>query len=466
LPTWQFVDSIASSPGLRLDLANTADVLRVSGFDLSPPQARKARTSSMLGDGSTIPASAYENRTIGLTVQLRGTTVDSAATALQNLARELDRDTNILKVQLTDATSPVFFRTFGEPGYMLSMLREKLHAGKAELEIEAEPYAIGLREDVTPVTVSNNPAAGTNPARFDVTGVKGDVETPLLMVFTGTGTGGVGNKQSVIAVRRNGDPTALDHVVQAEAMTTSTDTTVGANDAAMSGAGSNRLTISFSTNATLITRASDTFPASGTAIADARGQYRVFARVRKSAAGTAGDMVVRLAYGHSTSSLFTNSSVSLPAAAGPMMVDLGLVGVPLGHDPVEFGYSGVDLNALLNVVAFQAQRVSGALTLDLDYLTFVPADDSLCLIDWPSTDTTYAVDGVRDAAFAVNTGLTSLLSADGFAGVVGGLPMLTPNQTNRVYFLRDVTPGVLDAVGNTTAISLYYYPRWLVVRPP
>ena len=47
----------------------------------------------------------------------------------------------------------------------------------------------------------------------------------------------------------------------------------------------------------------------------------------------------------------------------------------------------------------------------------------------------------------------------------GGLPMLTPNQTNRVYILRTVQASDAYTLTTVAGISISYMPRYLTVRP-
>jgi hypothetical protein len=44
--------------------------------------------------------------------------------------------------------------------------------------------------------------------------------------------------------------------------------------------------------------------------------------------------------------------------------------------------------------------------------------------------------------------------------------MLTPNQTNRIYMLREVGAGLVSALTTVTPVSVSYYPRYLVATRP
>src|SRR5918995_3479519 len=105
----QSVDSIAASPMLRLDL-HLAPWRTQKGTNFGFPEMRHAITSTLLVDGGQPTASAYGNRILHLELQVKTASADDTATQIQNLIRELNRPTNLLKTQI--GTNPVFFRTF------------------------------------------------------------------------------------------------------------------------------------------------------------------------------------------------------------------------------------------------------------------------------------------------------------------------------------------------------------------
>jgi len=462
----QFVDSIASSPTVRLDLNTMAGGLMVAmeGIDLSPPPLRRVVVSTMLGDGENIPAAAYGNRTLKLPITLVTGTTDTGATALQNLARELTRATNILKLHLHGATSPVFFRTYAAPDYTLAMLRLLLSAGTTvTLEIPAEPFALGLKETIGAVTVTEDPASGTNRMCWDITGVKGDVETPLVLTLPTGNLYDSGDPISILAVRRRGTVANVPFFVQGESMTLSTDTTLPGNDAAMSGTGSNYARCSFGTNSAMTRRVYlDTFPT--TINVDSRGRYRVFALVRRSS-GT-GDIGVQLGYTATGSALVQNDEVATSQVTARNHIDLGLISFPTGQDPVTDGYSNTELSVKGRYIEVRAARYSGTSNLDIDYLLFVPADDQLALIDWGdalSTTDEFVVDGIHHMIYTQTTSDEVYGSVP--AVLAGGFPMISPGVTNRIYWVRRSGRGATVTKTETTAIAVSYWPRYLVVRP-
>lgn len=459
----EFVDSIAASPTVRLSLTSGPWRVLHAGTDLSPPALRRASASTLMRDGAFYPAAAYDDRILKLRFGLSASTADSQATSLQQLQWELDRPGNLLRWQPHGATFPVFFRTIrsatgtilGHPGANQAPYRE------IDVELLAEPFAYGLKQTISTATVSNNPAAGSNGCFMDITGVKGDVETPLIIRTSTTNIVGSNDNESLFAVRRRGTPSNAPFLLQAESMTVSTDTTTQANDAAFSGAGNNYTRTTFATQPGLTTRLATTHPAG--ASQDYRGTYRVFARVRKTVSG---DTVnVQLTWG-GTLGTVTNDLVTLPAGTTIHHVDLGLMSMPPGPDPVTDGLSGTALSVTGVHVRFRAERAVGTgAQVDLDYLLFVPADDRLCVVKWGtlSGSDSCTVDGTRDMVYGTVSGAVNNVN---IAQVEGGFPMVTPNQTNRLYFVRQVRAGAItDTIGGTNDLDVSYFPRYLYLRP-
>ena len=461
---WQFVADMASaSPTVLLDL-NSSSTMRVGqGWNLDPPDYEKGYAGGALRHGKRVTRSVAGNRLLVIPIEIIKGNAALAAQAVEDLGRQIAVD-NILKFQ-PDGGTPVFFRTFADPDYASRVRGVLTQDTSITLQIEAEPFCYGPRVTVTgsPFTVSNNPAAATNPCRFDITGVLGDVPTPLLLVATSTGgagaPSGLVSRTAHFATRRRGTPSNYANVIQAEDMTQGTNAVVTA-DAAMSNGSKSR--ISFGTPG-LTLRLSDTFPGNGTSVADARGEYTVYARINKA---TANDTIVlQLGYGASSAAPVMNDAYSYTTSIGnPLWVNLGKVPVPAWSDPGAVGYSGVSTKVVLPFVGLYASRASGTAVLDVDCLYFMPADDQTVIVKWPTTDTTYALDGTSNeggSAYAVTTALDEILTTATPAQVVGGggFPELIPGQTNRIHMIRDVAVSV-DPITDTTTLAAYYWPRW------
>lgn len=458
MATWQFVADMASaSPTVSLDI-NTGSLMVGDGWNLDPAKYTKGYAASPLRRGQRPTNSVPGNRILTIPIQVLAADQDAAATAVQNLGLQIAKD-NILKVQF--GSTPVFFRTYADPDQAIEVTKTLTQLSKITLQIEAEPDAYGPRVSAGTFTVSNDPANGTNPCRFDITGVLGDVPTPLLLVSTTTGSSGLVNKWSHISTRRRGTPSNYSNLVQAEDMTNGTDAS-DVVDAAFSGG--NKVRISFGTNTSITpVRLSDTFPGNGTSTVEARGEYRVYGRMAMTT-GT-DTITVKLGYGTSSSAPIFNDAKVLPNVTNAVWVDLGLVPVPMFSDPVTSGYSGVATKAVLPFVGLYASR-TGSGNLDVDCLMFMPADDQTLICKFPSTDTTYAIDGTTAAGgsvYGVTTALDEVISTASAPQITGGagFPELIPGQTNRIHFLRNVDPtGTADALTNTTSFAAYYWPRW------
>lgn len=464
-----FVDGISATAAVRLNLNVPAGWSALAdGTNFDPPPLSRAIASTLLADGAVVTAAAYDNRTITLALELApAPTMDQAATLLQNLAREVDRPANFLRYQL-GTTAPVFFRTLRSA---ISPITWDAVMRRATVVLLAEPFGYGIKETISTATPAANPATGMS---FDVTGVKGDVAAPLNMVVTAADVIATGRRKSAIAVRRRGTPSAGPFVLQAESMTMSiADTTVQANNASFSGAGSNFVRTTFATSAAMSSRVqAGPFPAS--ASVDARGTYRVYVRVRQN---TAADVIaMRLMWGgDATSNAVVNPTVTLPADTGPSAptlkyVDLGMIQIPHGYDVVE-DFAGVAASARGLNLFVQAQRVSGSGSLDTDVLLFVPADDRLLLATWPETSgpTDFVVDSDRGNIYA--RGASGETYSTQPVDPEGGFPLVSPGVTNRIYFLRDVglgaaATGAGDTLTGTTTINANYFPRYMQVRPP
>ena len=107
----QFVDAPSVSPTVRLDI-NDDGKWSAREFLPNLPRLRRSQSQNMLRDGGHVAASVYDMRTLVVSLDLNCATQDIAAAEVQKLARELDRETNYIRYQPTDATFPVFFKTY------------------------------------------------------------------------------------------------------------------------------------------------------------------------------------------------------------------------------------------------------------------------------------------------------------------------------------------------------------------
>lgn len=455
----EFVDSISPSAAVRLSLSAHPFSVLDNGTSLPPPGLKRVTVSTMLEDGSIIPAAAYENRTLTIHVQVQDRKNPAATIAqIQRLNRELDRGMNVLRWQPEPSVPAVYFRTFRAPDYSFTV-DHGTNLWDIVLSIPAEPFAYGEAEDSADVVVRNNPQDPDNPKFFEITGIKGDVETPLIITVDAV----MWYHQSVFATRRGGTPANAPRVLEAESMTMGTNTVVTASGTAYSGTGTNNTAVTtFTTNNIATTRLSvGTFPA--TPSPDVRGTYRVFARLNTSVANSS----YRVRLYHGKRGVFNDSAVyTIFNTNRPVMVDCGLVQLPEGFDPQGIGPSGSRLSVAGGNFSFGIERTAGTGNAIWDYILFVPADDRFCIVNWGTVETSqYVMDGYQRAIYGMDA--SNNVIDIGAAYFTGDPPLVSPGVTNRVTYINDVspTPGADDFNSWTATLTYTYFPRYLYVRP-
>jgi hypothetical protein len=432
--------------------------------DFSPPPLRRATAGTLLADGQLVSASAYDNRTVRFTLRLLSATTGQKQTALTTLYRELDKEQAVLRLQFPDASASTWYRLLRSPTAPVRRLRPDGKALLVDLELLAEPFGLGAPVTaVSAATVNNDPAAGSNGCYLDVTGVTGDVEAPAKIQMSANSN----NMAPILAVRRHGTVTDIAPIVQAESATQGTDTTTGADSAMSNGS---RSRTSFATVSAMATRLTVDLPYSGglprTA---ARGTYHLFAMVASSASSNTFkiQMQVVSAFGGSIP-MVTGVPVTYAATdTSRRLVDLGLLAVPVGPDPFYDGY-GAEASVGSAQVLMQAQRVSGSGSLDWDYVAAMPADE-----EYMETATTYldiVADGMQDVVYTPGGFGEVTAAAVPAIPRVSAIPMLTPNQTNRIYFLRPdgIGTGAVrgpDTKTRTAAVTITYNPCYLAWAP-
>ncbi|HEY5990273.1 MAG TPA: hypothetical protein VIV12_28390 [Streptosporangiaceae bacterium] len=456
----RFVDSVSASPSVRLDLNDgTTWRLQEDDTDLTPPSLRRGGATTMLADGGIYPASAYDNRTLRLRFLLSTANADAATAELQKLNRQLNRVAGVgqpdnILIWAPHTSSPVFFRTFRSDFNNVNVVANDTAGGQLLLTVTvlAEPFALGLEQSLGSITVNNDPAAGTNGLYLDVANPLGDVETPLYLRTTSSLAG----LTCLLATRRRGDPSAGTYVRQAETLTQGTNTTVQANNASFSGAGSNWSRTAFPDTAWQ-NRLTGTFP-SATASPELRGTYRVFLRGRASATGST--MLVKLR-SNPNGTLIDNGEVTVPDSTTLQLIDLGLLQVPFGAGATADGY-GTLMGAGGVECAIRARRTAGTASFDYDYVFLAPADTELALVSWPSSPSgpAWVFDGPNDDVYWRGTaGTTHVVASAGASPTyMGGLPKLTPGQASRVFFVL-----LNGSVSATTQFTASYWPRFLSI---
>lgn len=454
-----FVDSVATGAAVRLDL-NDGVVWRLQdGSEFPPPPLRRSATSTMLTDGVTYPASAYDNRTIRLELLLQAATADLAAAELQKLARELDRPppapgepNNVFRFS-PHTTTPVYFRTFRSETTRIEVIPDDTGGRHwVTVTVMAEPFALGTEVSLGTITVTNNPASGTNPLFFDVASPLGHVETPLYL--RSLSANALNGTTCLLATRRRGTPSSGVYFMQCESMTQGTDTAANAD---ANASGGNESTCTFATDINARNRVSAVLPSS-TPGDDLRGTYRIFVRHQPSATGSS--IMSRIRFADATTGV-DGPELPIPDSTTYQLVDYQtLYQVPYGSAGAADGY-GASLGAGGTTIYVRTRRFSGTASLAYDYVLLAPADAELAMVTWPSSPSTatWVFDGPRDDVYWRGVSPNHAVSSSGVsADYNGGLPMLSPGQASRVFFV--VLSGTIT---KTTDLVASYWPRYLDV---
>lgn len=404
--TWAFVDQPVASPTVLLDMNNgsTTRVLDPGPQTPTPPLNRSFASNAMT-DGGILSAASYQNRELKFTVWLNGATQSAKISQLDALKAQLAKPSNLIMYVPPGWSFPVFFRTFRSDDYVVDNGGGVAGAEwRVSCDVLAEPFAIGARRDLTQVTVTNNPASGTNPIFWDMASIAGDSPTPA---FVKIGTALAVADPVILAQRTVNQPTTVTCFAQCEAGTMGTDTTTQANDTAMSGS-SNNFTRTTFTTASLTTRVTVTVP-TATAPEALRGRYRVFVRVRTSATGS--NFTLRYAQNAGGTDFVNGPITSLDSLANTVFrhVDLGVVEFPTaGPYPTTIGYSGLSAQMVTQTLAIQAGRNSGTATLDMDYVYLMPADERFLVAarNAMQASSSLIIDGPNEMAYGQPSGAT------------------------------------------------------------
>lgn len=452
----RFLDGVAGN--VRMDLNNSYWRVLKEGTDTPPPPMEDQRTSSMLTDGELVSASVYRNRTVTLALALNAPNQAFAYREIQALQRELDRPSNVLMYQPDDSQPAWYFRTYRGPDVATDFDYGISHY-KFVLELEAEPFALGEEIQLGTYAIPHNPA-GSPGLWFDVTGIRGDVDTPL---FIRTSDTDLVNQTVALSTRRRGIPANVTIFRQAEdgTVTKGADTTVITGTDSSNGSVA-RCTFTSGHNINAV-RLSGRFPSETGASPDWNGTYRVFARMRRVIGGA--DMFVQVATG-TTSAAARNHRVKVDTVDWSMF-DLGLVQLPPGNAGHTAGY-GSAYSAEGGTLYFYAERTAGGGGLEVDYLVTLPADEDYAFIQMPTfaTGGQAVIDGPNGAVYPLG-GTGALRGITGAAPYAdGALPTVSPTaQTNRVYWVADIHPSAaIPPIGTAYTVTVSYWPRYLMVR--
>lgn len=458
--TWKFVDQPSATAAVLLDM-NDGGNWRTLGedFDISPPPLRRSLVNNALMDGGILTSASYDLRELKFTVRLEADTESQRIGQLKAFEREVGKPANLLMYQSRMADHPVFFRTLRSDSFELDTQFVPGRVWQIKASIAAEPYAIGERRDLAPVTVANDPAAGTNPTRFDVPGpILGDGPAPAFVRI-----GDLGAKGTILLAQRTiNNPTALTAWAQAESATLEPSVSLVAGGATFSGSGNNAARITFSVGGIVAKRFTIAVPTASSSEA-LRGRYRVLLRASIPSAAAASTFQLRwLQPGGDV-----NPGPTVTAAMQPgvfQLIDLGVMEFPHATSaPSSIGYSALPPGFAASQLEIHAGQIAGTATLDCDFVYLLPADERLCAVQQVSASGFLVLDGPNDATYCMAAGTTpfgltrTIANGGGLVPRIGGLPMLVPGVNNRWYMLTS------RALSDTRTVEISYWPRWLDV---
>lgn len=466
----QIVDRVGAAGTVLMNLNHLAAGAALGARDeVALADVESARSDAPWAWSPTAHAGGpveLRSRQITIPLVLMAATPDSAA-ALVRQVNGLVRGRFVLKLQRHGSTVPVWLRCapcVPRWNTQIAGAGQPTRIVTGTLVAETEPYALGARVDVGPVTITQDPATGT-PFVWDITGVGGDSPTPLVLRTDDAEIVGEVDR-ILISVRQRGTPTSLTGlVVQAEDGTTATGTapptlSTLSGDSGLSDGGGVRAT--YGTGASGPWSVAASFSSlSGT---EAPGLYRLLARVRR-AGGAAGALFSLIA------TVGRQRLVEPFTADGndTRVIDLGLVQVPIGQPPMmsapETPTRATGPDITLTVV--RAEEGTG--TLDVDWLGLFPADEGAGVLEVASAGSGWLVlDGYDHVPrmFTADPYLGSNPSAVGAPDLsfLGGAPRLRPG-TNRLYVVAGlgIDAASSRAPGLSFDLSGSYWPRhgWL-----
>lgn len=468
----QIVDQVGASGQVLLDLnrhvggilLGARDQVKLADVEMQQRSGDQPFAWSPAPDGGA-PAQ-LASRQIVVPVVLTSASADQTAGLVRQL-QQLTRSRFVLKVQRHGSSTPVWFRC----GPCVPRLDTQVAAAgqptrlvTGTLTAATDPYAIGARVDVGPVTITQDPSSGT-PFIWDINSVGGDSLTPLVLRSADTDLIGSIDR-TLISIRRRGVPSDLAGLfVQGEACTVTPGATpptlsTVTGDSALSGGSGARAT--YGAGASGPWTAAATF--TGLTGVEVPGLYRLLVRCRR-AGGAAGALFSLIA------TVGRSRQVETFTAAGndTRIIDLGIVQVPVGQPPFMGAPETPVAAAAPTVYVTVVRAAEGTGTLDVDWVGLIPADQDAGVLEVAQTTTgVLAVDGwdMQPRVYTDDPYTGTSPAAVGAAGIgfVGGMPRLRPGN-NRLYLVGGLGTAAASSRSPSLALTVSgsYWPRtgWL-----
>lgn len=468
----QIVGSVGSTTAL-LDLNDNPTGVMVSrqggasGLNLAAVEGGQDRMPVWSSSGVAAELTA---RQITVPVFLFAANIEGLGAKVATL-NKLIAQPWVLRVRRSGATSDSWIRCYPAVAQMDTNITGNHGGGvvRGQIVADTEPYAYGTRVDQAAVAVPQDPS---NAAAFvlDVNGVTGDSPTPAV-IRTSDQSILAGTHGTLVAVRRSGTPGSLTGLtVQAEAGSaqgTVSGVTVTSPFADASFSGGNGVRFTF-------TAPYD--PANGNAGslsvtpalsgAQAPGLYRVLARVRRSVQQEV-TFRATLAAG-----AYELDPVTMANAVGvnTRVMDLGVVQLPVGQ-PQQLAAPVATTNGSsstpVRILVSRPLLVSGTVTVDIDWVALVPADEDTCVIfqgGVAPAGTWLTLDGHGNDPY-LSTGdpflaASPMVSGGALLDLVGGVPRLAPGA-NRLFVVTGLhQSNAATPVTATISTLVSYWPRY------
>jgi len=467
-PLLQFVSAAASSATLRYDF-NTKNAsyrthpLGADGLDLGVPR--------FTGDPDSVGAE-YGDRQMRFTQRVEGTKAQ-AMDRMSALARELLRADNWLKVQLDATTPAVYFRTYRtEPGELSLEHIETANAWDITVPLVADGFAYGERVTLSPITINNDPAAGSNPCHAILPTILGDAPAPLRIQANPSNPVYMNGYRWMLAMHsaETQQGPILWQIGGTDGWTAGTDTSASTATNPTEHTGGTHRVVSFATDANLVTRISGSAPS-----APPPGRYRILTRVVRSDTSS----VFSLRFGQAIGLGVYNYGPTVATAREVSTAARHATWVDLGEHTFPFGFTApAGLEGVLGApsIALQLGRISGAGSANIDAILLQP----IALGTTRESRTLFSEFAKAGIFVDGGTGnwdgdLETFWAYSQFGIAVAVVPELagqflrvTPGVTNTLTLLQQVNgrmsifgDDASDLLTATTEAALSYHPRWL-----
>lgn len=437
-PSMRFCEAPSTGAATRYDLnANGIGYstrLQHDGFALGMPTL-----SGEAGGRGRV----WSDRTLSLPLVVEGAKPD-VLRRLERVARELMRDENWLEWQLDADSEPRWFHTYATAPSPLSLARvqndREVDMWGTTLSAAADPFAVGAEVTLGPFTVTNSPAAGTNPMQVALDPAEGEAPAPASVLVTKGSSGPMLGAAVAVAPVEPG-------VFNAGSWGGGVGTAV--TDAGYL-AGSYRPTTGALAGWTTVA----TFTPTDLAF----GRWRTLLRL--AASSNAGSISLRWKVSASgVASQVYSTPVVIPCQQQRRWVSAGEVPWPL-IDGTPLGVTGA------TVLTLEAKRIQSGGELWLDNrLIMLSADPGATLLRTEPD----AVSGASSALLVAAEERQAAASVAGAPvrapGVAGGWPYLSPRAENVLWLAQNLDPtfstGVHDDPVSTTQVTVTYRPRYL-----